>query len=269
MHLQTRWVQIKVMSFNIRYAAAEDGANSWDRRRTLVAARVRAFDPDLLGLQECQAGEQAAYVRRNLPDYEFYGVGHHFNEADVEMAPLLFKRSVFEEARRGHFWLSETPHIAGSRSWDSWFARTAVWTELGHKLSGRSLVFLNTHFDPAPMAAEKSAVLLRRWAASETSRNPIIVTADFNLDKNGDTYSRLLDGALLVDAHRQLHPGRNADQTYHGYGKAEGDAAPLDGILASRHFRAVAADIDTYHEDELFPSDHYPLTAELEWLDDR
>src|SRR5262245_12791156 len=268
MHLQTRWVQIKVMSFNIRYAAAEDGANGWDRRRALVVARVRAFDPELLGLQECQDGAQAEYVRGCLPDYEFYGVGRRFSEAEAEMAPLLFKKSVFEEIRRGHFWLSETPHIAGSSSWDSWFARTAVWTELGHKPSGRSLVFLNTHFDPAPLAAEKSAAHLRRWAAAEEPHAPFIVTADFNLDKNGEAYSRLVDGSLLVDLHRQLHPERNAEPTYHGYGKAE-EGAPLDGILASHHFRPVAADVDTYHESELFPSDHYPLTAILEWRHER
>src|SRR5262245_57470586 len=130
MHLQTRWVQIKVMSFNIRYAAAEDGANGWDRRRALVVARVRTVDPELLGLQECQDGAQAEYVRGCLPDYEFYGVGRRFNEADAEMAPLLFKKSVFEEIRRGQFELSETPHIAGNRSLDSWFRSEEHTSEL-------------------------------------------------------------------------------------------------------------------------------------------
>jgi hypothetical protein len=34
---------IKVMSFNIRYATAPDGENSWPHRRGLVIGRVRAL----------------------------------------------------------------------------------------------------------------------------------------------------------------------------------------------------------------------------------
>jgi len=45
---------LKIMSFNIRYGQANDGDNSWPRRRELVIGRIRAHDPDLIGLQECQ-----------------------------------------------------------------------------------------------------------------------------------------------------------------------------------------------------------------------
>ncbi len=41
---------IKLMSFNIRYGLAEDGENRWERRKSLVVDRIKAFDPDLLGL---------------------------------------------------------------------------------------------------------------------------------------------------------------------------------------------------------------------------
>ena len=43
---------IKVMSFNIRYGLADDGANHWHNRKSLALARIRAFEPDLLGLQD-------------------------------------------------------------------------------------------------------------------------------------------------------------------------------------------------------------------------
>jgi len=254
------------MSFNIRYAAAQDEGNSWGHRKALVVGRVRAFDPDLLGVQECLAGAQAEYVRTHLPQYELYGIEGDTSDAAAEMAPVLYKKEVFEETRRGHFWLSETPYLWGSRSWDSWFARAAVWTELLHKPSGRSLIFLNTHIDPAPAAADESAALLGHWVAARERHHPLIVTGDFNVDKNGLTYSWLLARALVFDVHRRLHPDRNPEPTYHGYGGAM-EQAPLDGILASRHFRATAADIDTYHDGALFPSDHYPMTAVLDWQD--
>ena len=41
---------VRVMSFNIRYGTANDGANSWPFRRDLVFGVIRADRPDLLGV---------------------------------------------------------------------------------------------------------------------------------------------------------------------------------------------------------------------------
>ena len=71
---QTNNPAIKVMSFNIRYGTAKDGENSWPHRYQLVIETIRISDPDLLGLQEVQSF-QADYLKEQLPDYEFYGVG--------------------------------------------------------------------------------------------------------------------------------------------------------------------------------------------------
>ena len=42
---------LRVMSFNIRTVTARDYRHAWNLRKHLVVERVRAFDPDLLGLQ--------------------------------------------------------------------------------------------------------------------------------------------------------------------------------------------------------------------------
>ncbi len=36
-------------------------------------------------------------------------------------------------------------------------------------------------------------------------------------------------------------------------------------MLASGHFAVMDASIDRYHEGSLFPSDHYPILAALDW----
>lgn len=85
---------LTLMTFNIRYGTADDGANHWDNRKHLVLERIRACDPDLLGLQECRDDSQAEFIRENLPDYEFYGVPRGGGSVTaLEMAPILFKRS--------------------------------------------------------------------------------------------------------------------------------------------------------------------------------
>jgi hypothetical protein len=43
-------------------------------RKALVVSGIRAFGPDLLGLQECRDDSQAGVVTRNLTGYEFVGV---------------------------------------------------------------------------------------------------------------------------------------------------------------------------------------------------
>jgi endonuclease/exonuclease/phosphatase family metal-dependent hydrolase len=90
------------MSFNIRYGTAEDGENRWKRRKPLIIERIMAFDPDLLGLQECRDDEQALYIRSNLPEYVFYGVQRGGdNGTALEMAPVLFKRRSFSLIQKG------------------------------------------------------------------------------------------------------------------------------------------------------------------------
>ena len=165
---------IKVMSFNIRYATADDGENNWENRRQLVIDRIRAFDPDLLGLQECRADSQKEFVKKALPNYTFVGQRRGgTGDTSHEMAPLLYKQASFDELDRGIFWLSETPEVPGSVSWDSTFPRTITWTRLRlrHK-PDTELYFLNTHFDYAHRALEPSANFLRTWIMKNCASVP-------------------------------------------------------------------------------------------------
>jgi len=256
---------IKVMTFNIRYGLAKDGVNEWRHRKRLVADRIRTFDPDLLGLQECRDDAQAEFVKQSLPEHTFYGVRREGpGDTALEMAPVLVRKSVFAVRQTGRFWLSETPDVVGSKSWDADFARTVTWAEVLHQPSGRTLIYANTHFDYRPIALAESARVLRRWIEQVAPKQPLIVTADFNADKHAFAYTHLADTALLFDALQRAHPDQSHAATFHGYGKPA-DEAPIDWILASSHFEVVDAAIDTYHEGELYPSDHYPVTATLTW----
>jgi endonuclease/exonuclease/phosphatase family metal-dependent hydrolase len=255
---------IKVMSFNLRYSTADDGENRWERRRRLVVDRIRVFNPDLLGVQECRDDLQAEYLKSSLPEYRFIGVRRGGDgESAVEMTPILYKQSTFDEIEKGHFWLSETPDISGSKSWGSLFPRTVTWVKLRDKKSGRSVVFLNTHFDhKSETALTQSAGLLRKWAQKSAQKHPVILVGDFNADKNTTAYSQLACSGLLYDVYRRAHPDGDKEETYHGYGKS-GVQSPIDWILASEHLETVGAEIDRYGERGLYPSDHFPLTAVL------
>ena len=252
---------IKVMSFNIRCASAPDGEHRWAHRRQLVIDRIRAFDPDLLGLQECRDDEQAAFVRAALPDYEFVGV-RRLGEGDssIEMAPLLYRRARFEELQRGHFWLGAEPDTPGCQSWGAAYPRTASWVSLCQR-DRRSppLAFLNTHFDYQGRAREESARLLHRWVLAMPAGEGVIVTGDFNAERDSETFCELTAGGVL---HEALQGCGVAAGSYHDFGRAPVLEA-IDWILASPHFLAEAAGVDDHSTGGRYPSDHFPVTARL------
>jgi endonuclease/exonuclease/phosphatase family metal-dependent hydrolase len=256
---------LKLMTFNIRYGSADDGPCHWDNRKSLIIDRINAFGPDLLGLQECQDDFQAKFIKDHLQEYEFFGVRRAGGSVTaLEMAPILFRKSVFRLVQKGCFWLSKTPQAPGSQSWGSIFPRTATWVELVHQGSNRVLIFLNTHFDYEPSAIEESAKLLGKWIRTTTGTRPIIVTGDFNAEKNSTAYLQLTEKSALRDVYRQVQTGDGNEGTFHGFGR-EAVSKPIDWMLVSAHFEVLDAEIDRYHKDDLYPSDHYPVTAILDW----
>ena len=246
---------MKAMTFNIRYGRAEDGPHVWAKRRALVIERIRAFDPDLLALQECEDGPQAQYVKSALPDYAFIGYRREGGGSTAaEMAPVLYKRAAFEQVAAGRFWLSETPDAVGSKSWGAMFARTLTWVQLRPRGSAESLIFASTHFDLIPEAIEAAARLVADWAREVARQTPVIVCGDFNAGKGSTAYATLTSGALR-DVAPQLLAG-----TFHDYGRAN-PRTSIDWMLVSDGLEAVSTGIDAYERDGLYPSDHFPVWA--------
>ena len=256
---------IKIMSFNIRYGIADDGDNHWDKRKSLVISRIHAFQPDLLGIKECRDDSQADFVKASLPDYHFYGLRREGSgDTALEMAPILFRKTAFQIIDQGCFWLSETPQIAGSKSWDSTFARTATWLKLLQHETGRTLTFVNTHFDYQPVAIDESAKLLKNWLNQSDKDMPVILTGDFNADKESTAYRLLTGQGMLFDAYRQARPNGEDEATFHSFGKSD-EMTSIDWVLISRHFKVTEAKVDRTHVGELYPSDHYPVAVTVNW----
>ena len=67
-------LHLKAMSFNIRYNNPADGDNSWDQRKEDVVRLFRYEQPDIFGIQE-GLNDQVLYLKSNLPEHDFIGVG--------------------------------------------------------------------------------------------------------------------------------------------------------------------------------------------------
>jgi endonuclease/exonuclease/phosphatase family metal-dependent hydrolase len=266
-----RATDVRVMSFNIRYGTAQDGENHWDKRKEFLLATIQAFAPDLLGTQET-LGFQRDYLAAQLPDYDVLGVGRDDGKAQGEMTALYFKRARFEKLDGGHFWLSETPDIAGSKSWDAALTRMVTWVKLRdrHNARAKPLLIFNTHFDHRGVQARlEAARLLRRRVAEASKTCRVIVTGDFNAGDDSDPYRALFapqdkQAAPVVDTYRVKHPERTPNEgTFSGF-KVEATTGPrIDWIGVTREWQVVSAAIDRTARAGHTPSDHFPVVAVL------
>jgi endonuclease/exonuclease/phosphatase family metal-dependent hydrolase len=257
---------LRVTSFNIRHSRAKDGPNHWTLRRDVFFETLKRAQPDLLGLQEVLA-DQAAEIRAAMPGHDFVGVGRNDAKEDGEFSPILFRRERFEKLDSGHFWLSQTPETIGSRGWDANIPRLVTWVKLRDRLANdRRFLFVNTHWDHMGQVARlESARLMRQRLAPDL---PVIVTGDFNCTEDDPPYAALLHGQTqpqLLDSFREVHPTRTREEaTFNGFdGRSTGSR--IDWILHTPHFTASAASIDRFNVDGRYPSDHFPVHAQLNW----
>lgn len=264
--------RVKVMSYNIRYGTANDGANHWEHRREAVATLIRQFDPDLLGVQESLAF-QTDFLCEQLPYLESIAVGRDDGKLKGEMTAIFFRRNRFQVVDSGHFWLSETPEIVASKSWDSSLTRMATWVRLKdlNDEKQREIFFLNTHFDHVGVTARReSAKLIRQNLQTLSKVWNIIITGDFNADEASQPYQALLDDSHssqnLIDTYRKIYPNRKPDEgTFGNFKNNQIDGPRIDWIVVSSNWQVDSASIHRTEYLGRIPSDHFPVTAVLSW----
>ncbi len=258
---------LRIMSFNIRYGTANDGDNHWDKRKENVATTISEFNPDLLGTQETLQF-QADFIHDQVEGYTYFGRSRM--KTPNEHCGIFYRTERFTWLAGGHFWLSESPEVPESKSWDSSLPRMASWVLLHDNQNDRSptILFVNTHFDHrgAEARLQSSRVIRQRIEQlRKIADNPlVVVTGDFNTADDSPPYEAFLgDNAQLVDTYRTRHAARDPGEgTFNGFeGKIDGPR--IDWILADPRWECLSADIERRQFDSRYPSDHFPVSAVL------
>ena len=266
--------QLRVMSFNIRGFWHQDAANAWEHRAELNIATVRRCAPDLIGFQEVQGGNLRAY-HEALPEYHYFAYPWYDNTPPHAYNAIFWRPKRLRPLEADGCWLSQTPDRF-SGSWGTDNVRVATWLKFACLASGAMLVHLNTHIDhrSAQARIEGTRLILARLDALQADGSPAIVTGDFN-EAVGLPVHRLFTDAGFVDAHIATGCSDDPSQsfTYHGWeGTAfRGSNDPLrriDWILlrdgAGGSVRALSCEIVRDAAPPLYPSDHFPVVADVE-----
>ena len=252
---------LRVMSFNVRLLTEADGPNQWRHRRDLAARMIREQDPDVIGTQELFA-EQGDDLIARLPEYAWFGRGRRGDRGDEHMG-VFYRRDRLRVIESGDFWLSDTPDVAGSISWGNLLPRMVTWALFERTGDGRRFYVFNTHLpyreqDEAARVRGVEAIVQRLRALP--AEVPIVVTGDFNIGPDGRVHEVL--AAQLRDAWTTAPERTGPEATFHAFsGHAD---RRIDWIL-SRGLQATRAETVTAHEGERYPSDHFPVVAQLRW----
>jgi len=275
-------MRLKLMSFNVRFGAADDGPNHWRHRREAVVDLIDRRGEDFVGLQEALRF-QIDEIVAGVPRYAFVGVGRDDGQDAGEFCAILYDANAWkpDPQHAGTFWLSDTPDVVASTSWGNDITRIATFARferVGEGEPGAVWVF-NTHWDhrSQPSRKRSAALIARRIADRAIPDEPVVLMGDFNAGEANTAIAYLrgeadVDGirtpAPLVDSFRVLHPDETDVGTFCGFDPSRTNGEKIDGVFIEPGARVLEAfivrDAVPGNADRA-PSDHFPVTARLAW----
>ncbi len=254
--------EITVGSYNIRFDNKGDTGNLWVDRGPVVAELIRFHDFDVLGIQE-GLKNQLDDLSKALPEYARYGKGRNDGKEAGEHSVIYYRKDRFKLINSGDFWLSETLDKPGL-GWDATCCnRICSWIYLQEVKTNKKFYVFNVHFDHQGVVARKeSGTLMVKQIRKIAGSEPVLLTGDFNGDRNSEWYKTIAQSEVVADVHGMVkHPYAN-NSSMNGF-RIPRNNAVIDHIFMSRHFTALKWGIltDTYFGK--YPSDHFPILAKV------
>lgn len=245
------------MSYNVRYATAADGPDSWVLRRAGVFSVINARRPDVLGVQEALAS-QIDELLVHLPGYSYVGVGRDDGKRAGEFSAVFYRRDRLSVVDSGTFWLSDTPEVVGSKSWGNNVVRICTWAHL-RSSDGLTIRVYNAHFDHESQPSREGSAALVRSRVSGLS----VVMGDFNAGETNAAVKTFLLGGL-VDTFRALYSDAAEVGTFNGFDPKATKGEKIDYVLCTPGWKVQESGIDRTLYNGRAPSDHFPVWAVLQ-----
>ncbi len=259
---------VKAMTFNIRVDSILGGFHRWKGRKEIVFDVLKDNDADVIGLQEALYS-QTQDVQQALPQYNNYAVGRNDGKQKGESCAIFFKKDRFQLIDSGTFWFSDTPSLPGSKDWGNMPPRICSWVLLRDKTISSDFYVYNVHLDAfSQNSRKKSTRLLLERIATRKTHDPFIVMGDFNMDMDNPAMEYLQKSDIqspypkMVDAWQSIHPGEGGKGTRRNF-KGNFSGKNIDHIPVSEHIKVLEVNIDRYHVNGRYASDHFPVIAKL------
>ena len=259
---------MKIMTCNVRTSYAEDGDNSWNNRKPIVVDVLRLHAPDVVCFQEMSRA-QFLDVQSAFPGFDSYGTTDRPLLRNPVNA-IFYDKCCFERISGSGYWLSETPHVPGTSSWESRCIRVANWVILLEKQSQKELRIINTHLDHvSQLARENQGRVIIGESQAFPDDYPQVLTGDMNCDVRNSAIQGFKD-AGWTDTYELVRGVADPGPTYHAFlGEMnEAKTGKMDWIFCRGGIEAKDAEIITDRKAGRYPSDHYFVSAELDFTNE-
>ena len=293
---------VEILSINVRLSTADDGKDAWPLRKERMMSVVKDRNYDFIGGQEVCTNpndeyNQVKYMAEHLPEYGYLYLCREKNPEKGEGTPVFYRKDRWEPDAddQGTYWLSDTPDVPGSVTWEGQSTCPRVVTgALFHELdadgkrTGKAMYVYSTHFDhvgeiPRQKAA---AMIFDRFEHRENKDVPMVLMGDFNCGEKSAAI-RFIKGETvelggekktptmkMLDSFRVVHPDEKSVATFNGFRGPRFDGngvnevgEKIDYIFVTPNLKAVDAEIIRTNDDGRYPSDHYPIRAVVEFAE--
>ena len=276
-------------TYNIRNANKGDSlaGNGWGQRYPYIAKLIQFHDFDIFGTQEGKYN-QLEDLKKALPGFDYIGVGREDGKKGGEFSAIFYKQSRFKMLDHGDFWLSETPNKPGL-GWDAACIRICTWGKFKDKKTGHVFLYYNLHMDHVGVKARsESAKLILKKIQELPKGVSAILSGDFNVDQNNESYKLLNTSNILEDSYVKADFRYEPNGTFNNFLPDRFTTQRIDHIFLTKDFSVYRYGIltDSYRSekketvveksgnfpketqlmkyDARMPSDHFPVMVVVE-----
>ena len=261
--LTSMFSQVKLMTYNIKYANENDGENSWSYRKDWITNQIKFYEPDIFGVQEALQ-VQIDYFSEHMPNYKYIGVGRDDGMKKGEYSAIFYNSEKFKVLENNTFWLNETPTQI-KKGWDAALPRICTYGLFENKKTGEKFWYFNTHFDHVGVKAreESAKLIFGKITELNTQDYPVVLSGDFNLMP--DTKSIEYLSEQMIDTKGAADLVFGPEGTYNGFHFSEPVTTRIDYVFLSKNgFLVKKYAVLSDSKDLKYPSDHLPIMVELE-----
>ncbi|KAG6003985.1 hypothetical protein E4U21_001525 [Claviceps maximensis] len=277
-------IPLRLISFNIRYAATKDrrvpGEQPWGVRCPKICTQLRfisaGHDSPFICLQESLYAQLNDIQSRLGSSWAHIGRGRDAGETDGEFSPIFYRSDTWACERSETKWLSKTPERP-SRGWDAALNRIVTMGLFSHRITGARVVIMSTHLDHRGQEARRNSASLLIQFAGDWSRHPpqlpppsaVLLAGDFNSQPDDEAYkimtapgSGMADLSTLVP--ESTHYGNRL--TYTSFGEPGESPQRIDFLFVKQ---PTTAEVETFgvlansFDDQIRFSDHRPVVSDL------
>jgi endonuclease/exonuclease/phosphatase family metal-dependent hydrolase len=279
--IQKKAQKLRIMTYNMLYNAKDAEEKllpkyRWEFRKPRLLEYLSYAKADIIGSQELQEDQIQEVMSVLGANYGYYGEKTRQNEGRSDTNAIFFNKNRIE--------LLESKTISYK---DEQCKNAFTYCLFKDKVTNKKFTVLNTKLSwGSPDRRLAEAVQLNEFSNHLSAEDPIIVLGDFNIYPfilhkrniffDGDYVEQVLLGENLKDAKIKSAFGHfgplcsitNSKETLEPFIGPQLVGFVLDHILVNDHVEVSTHGIDTAKVNGEFPSDHFPVIADINFKDE-